>query len=144
MLNQVTEHLQGSQITDVSHIKSDITLAIGDVRLWVDTPWRIEREGVIWLGNDNLVEWLSHEDYRDDYEEAVGLIREQLTEATIAEVRYTDFNEPILQLDNGCVLRSFQTYGDDAENFQLYVGKRRYLVYPDRVDLENLPDLYGS
>lgn len=142
MLNQVTAYLSHAQITDVSHNDSDISLQLGAHKLWVSTPWRIEKERTILMGNDNLLEYLSHDDYKDDYEEALDFIKENLIGSTIVEVAYSDFSELILKLSNGHNFRSFQSYGDDAENFQLYIEKKRLLVYLDRVDVENLHKFY--
>lgn len=138
MLEQVTALLSHAQISDVTHNDSDISLQLGEQKLWISTPWRIEKERTILIGNDNLLEYLSHEDYKDDYDEALDFIKESLKGSTIVEIAYSDFSELILKLSNGHIFRSFQSYGDDAENFQLYVEKKRFLVYPDKVDVENL------
>lgn len=145
MLDQVTGYLADSRITDVSHIKSDIALVLGENRLWIDTPWRLERNGRIVIGNDNLVELLYHEDYKFDYESSVAFIKDCLKGAVIVEVNYSDFNELILQLSNGYRFRSFQTFGDDedeVENFQLTISKKRYLVYPKKIEIEDLGGFY--
>ena len=145
MLNQVTDYLSKARITDVSHIKSDISLVLGEIKLWVHTPWRLEREGRIVIGNDNLVELLYHEDYKYDYELSVAFIKDCLNGAIIEDVKYSDFNELILKISNGFTFRSFQTNGDDeddVDNFQLYLSKQRYLVYPKKVELEDLGQFY--
>ena len=144
-MNEVSQYLLNARITDVSHIKSDIALVLGEHRLWLDTAWRIEKEGRIVIGNDNLVELLSHEDYKFDYEDAVVIIKECLKDSVITELRYSDFNELILRLSNGHTFRSFQTFGDDedeVENFQLTIAKQRYLVYPKKVELQDLGKFY--
>ena len=142
MLDQVTDYLSNARITDVSHIDSDITFQLGEIKLWVATAWRLEKEGAIVVGKDNLHENLSHEDYRDEYDSLKEFIKTCIQEATIVEVNYSAFNEFILSLSTGYIFRSFQTNGEDAENCQLYVGKQRYLVYPQRVDLEDLHQFY--
>lgn len=145
MLNQVTDYLSNALITDVSHIESDITLKLGKIKLWVHTPWRLEKQGRIVIGNDNLVELLYHEDYKYDYETSLAFIKDSLKDAIIVEVKYSDFNELILKFSNGYTFRSFQTNGDDdddADNFQLYLSKQRFLVYPKKVELEDLGPFY--
>ena len=145
MLEQVTGHLSNTLITDVTHIKSDITLKLGEIKLWVHTAWRLEKEGRIVVGNDNLVELLYHPDYEYDYELMVAFIKDCIKGVTIEEVKYTEFNELILTISDGFTFRSFQTNGDDeddADNFQLYIAKQRYLVYPKKVELEELGQFY--
>ena len=141
MLNQVTDYLTNALVTDVSHIQSDISIKLGEIKIWVHTPWRLEKEGRIVIGNDNLVELLEHEDYKYDYETSVAFIKDGLKDAVIVEVNYSNFNELNLKFSNGYTFRSFQTYGeedDDFDNFQLYLSKQRYLVYPEKVELEDL------
>lgn len=142
MLDQVTGYLSNARITDVSHIDSDITFQLGENKLWVATSWRLEKECKIVVGSDNLVEYLSHEDYRDDYDSAINFIKDGLCDSTLVEVSYSDWNELIVKLSSGYSFRSFQAYGDDAENFQLYIQKKRYLVYPNKVDIEDLHQFY--
>ncbi|MEL6257023.1 MAG: hypothetical protein AAFR87_33825 [Bacteroidota bacterium] len=142
MLEQVTTYISNSQITDVSHINSDITIELGEIKVWISSSWRLESEGTIRIGNDNLVESLSHEDYKEDYNESVAFVKECLYNSTIIEVKYSDFQELTLTLSSGFTFRSFQAYGNDAENFQLYTTKQRYLVYPDKVELEDLGPFY--
>ncbi|KAA3624004.1 MAG: hypothetical protein DWQ02_23765 [Bacteroidetes bacterium] len=145
MLDQVTGYLSNVLITDVSHIDSDITLKLGEIKLWVHTSWRLEKEGRIVIGNDNLVELLYHEDYKFDYDASKVFIKDCLKGATIIDVKYSDFNELILLISNGFTFRSFQTNGDeedDADNFQLYLSKQRFLVYPTKVELEDLGQFY--
>ena len=145
MLNQVTNYLSNSLITDIRHIDSDISLVLEKIKLWVHTPWRLEKDKRIVIGNDNLVELLYHEDYKFDYEEAKVFIKDCINHATIVEVNYSEFNELVLELSNGFTFRSFQTNGakeDDVENFQLYLSKQRFLVYPAKVELEDLGPFY--
>ena len=145
MLNQVTKYLSNSLVTDVSHIDSDISIKLGEIKLWVTTPWRLEKEGRIVIGNDNLVELLYHEDYKYDYDTSVTFIKNSLKHTVIVDVNYTDYNELILNFNNGYTFRSFQTNGneeDDADNFQLYLSKQRYLVMPNKVELEDLGPFY--
>ena len=141
MLDQVTDLLSNTVITDVSHIRSDIGLQLGENRLWVDSPWRIETEGRIVIGNDNLIELLEHEDYKFDHAEAVAFIKAKLKGTKVINVSYSNFNELTLELSNGCTFRSFQTFGteeNDVENFQLTLAEKRYLVYPNKVELLDL------
>lgn len=135
MLSQVKALLYDREVTLVKHIDSDITIGFGENRLWVATPWRLEKEGVIVIGSGNLVDRLSHEDYRDDYDECLKVIASYVSGKSV-EVEFTDFNELIIQFSSGYTFHSFQDYGDDAENFQLYVHDHRYLVYPDHVEKE--------
>ncbi len=138
MLKQVTDYLLKKQITHVSHIDTDITIKLGENRLWVTTSWRLEKEATIVIGNDNLVELLYHEDYKEEYQSSLDFIKNCLCNTTIVEVKYSDWNELILKLSNGYTFRTFQSYGDDAENFQLYIPQQRFLVYTNKVDLEDL------
>ena len=145
MLDQVTNFLLNAVITDVTHTESHITLQLGENKLWVHTAWRLEREGRIVVGNDNLVELLYHEDYKYDCDLMKAFIKDCLKDATIVDVKYTEFNELILTTSNSFTFRSFQTNGDDeddADNFQLYIPKKRYLVYPTKVELEDLHQFY--
>lgn len=145
MLDQVTNYLSNAVITEVSHIESDITLKLGDLKLWVQTAWRLEKDGRIVVGNDNLVELLYHDDYEYDYGVTKDLIKDSIINATIIDVSYTDFNELILSLSNGFKFRSFLSNGDednDADTFQLYKEKQRFIVCSKKVELENLHQFY--
>ena len=142
MLNQVTNYLSKALITNVSHLEADITLELGENKLWVASSWRLEKEGIIVIGNELLVEMLSHVDLKEDYHSFLGFIKNHLNNSTIVNVTYSDFNELILKLSNGFTFRTFQAYGDSAENFQLYIPKKRFLVYTNRVELENLHQFY--
>ncbi len=146
MLNQVTDYLSNSIVSDVSHTDSDISIILGEIKLWVTTPWRIEKEGRIVIGNDNLVDLLYHEDYKYDYDTSLAFIKDCLWDATIVDVGYSNFNELTLTFSNGYTFRPFQTNGqeeDDADNFQLYIpNRKRFLVCPNKVELEDLHQFY--
>lgn len=144
-LNQVTEYITNSLVTDIYHIDSDISIILGEIKLWVSTPWRLEKENRIVIGSENLVELLYHEDYKYDYDTSVTFIMDCLKHTIIVDVNYTDYNELIISFNNGYTFRSFQTHGNeeaDADNFQLYLSKQRYLVMPNKVELEDLGPFY--
>lgn len=135
MLSTIKGLLSGQKVSSVRHIESDITIVLGDVRLWVDSPWRLEREGAVVVGSGNLVETLSHEDYKADYDDWITVV-ERHASGSISDVEFSELNEITFRLSSGHTLRTFQDYGDDAENFQLYVPGKRYLVYPHGVEVE--------
>lgn len=145
MLSQITDYLTKGTITQVRHIDSDITIVMDEIKLWVTTPWRLENEGRVVMGNDNLVELLVHEDYKDDYQDCVTFISKSLNGTSITKVSYTPYNELILKFSNGITFRSFQTNGseeDDADSFQLYIPKKRYIATPGGIELEDLGPFY--
>lgn len=135
MLDKIHEQLNGRKVEAVKHIDSDITLVFEDCRLWVSTPWRLEKDGEVIVGSGNLVEALSHEDYQADYEDYLELAQSHILDATIS-LQFSDYCELIIPLSTGYTFRTFQDYGDDAENFQFYTDRGRYLVYPNKVDFE--------
>lgn len=136
MLDEIKKLLNGSEVVSVKHLEADITIVFEGMRLWVDSSWRIENRDEIILGSGNLLEYLSHEDYRDNYEEAVEQIR-GLISGRISEVEFVLYNDLVLKFESGYVFRTFQDYGNDAENFQLYQTNRRLLVTPQGVEIEN-------
>ena len=89
--------------------------------------------------NISLVVWYIILLYSDS---SLVLIKDCLCNTTIINVNYSDWNELILELSSGYIFRSFQSYGEDAENFQLCIQKKRFLVYPNKVELENLHQFY--
>ena len=66
MIDQIISYIDNSTITEVRHIDSDIMLVMDKIKLWVTTPWRLESNDRVVMGNDNLVELLEHEDYKFD------------------------------------------------------------------------------
>ena len=147
MLNEVTGYLSKALITNVTHIDSDISLALGAYKLWITCSWRLEKDNGILVGNDNLVELRLHEDYKDDYDDTVQSIKDRLIGTVITKVYYSQWNELTLNFSSGHVLRTFLTNGqeeDDADCFQFYLTKQRYIVMPQGVELEDLGPFYKS
>jgi len=139
MKNEVLALFRGACVESISLESYGIVIQLTTARLWVDSPWRLEREGSIFLGSGNLEEFLSHEDYASDYEDAEQEIRETLS-GIISDALFHDYNEICLHFENGTLFRTFQNYGPDAENFQLTTSEGRFLVNPDGIEFERKRD----
>lgn len=127
--------LRDASITSTSLKPSGLVLQLESSSLWIDSPWRLEKDGEILLGTGNLEEYRSHEDYAMNLEEAEQEIQDAIVGRIVA-VDFLDFQDLRLDFDNGIRLRCFQDYGPDAENFQLTTEGGRFLVYPDFVQFE--------
>ena len=73
------------------------------------------------------------------------MISDALKGSTITAISFSQFNELTLEFSAGYTFRSFQTNGneeDDADSFQLYIPKQRYIATPGGIELEDLGPFY--
>ena len=143
-LSQIKNDLLNNKILDVSSHDADIVIQFLNIKLWINSMWRLEFDNEILIGSDKFYEYLSHPDYKDDYSEAILYLKKKLKDSLITDVDFTNFNEINLKLNNGFLLKTFQAYGIEAENFQLIKSEKRLLAYQNKVEEEDHHKFHNS